>query len=142
MKSIHTTVDIAAAPGRVWEVLTDFSSYPQWNPFIRSISGTPEVGERLAIVVQPPGGSATAFKPVVLAARPGLELRWKGRLIMPGIFDGDHYFHLQELEGGTRLEHGERFSGLLAMLMPASSFGQIEAGFLAMNQALKSLAEG
>lgn len=36
-------------------MLTDFDAYPEWNPFIRSIQGNPEVGSRLSIRIEPPG---------------------------------------------------------------------------------------
>ncbi len=38
-KEIHAELDIEASPERVWEVLTDFASFPEWNPFIRDASG-------------------------------------------------------------------------------------------------------
>ena len=44
MKELHSEIVIDASPERVWDVLTDFASYPQWNPFIRRISGELEVG--------------------------------------------------------------------------------------------------
>jgi uncharacterized protein YndB with AHSA1/START domain len=39
MKEIDKEIEIDASPERVWDVLTDFSSYPQRNPFIREIEG-------------------------------------------------------------------------------------------------------
>ncbi len=81
------------------------------------------------------------FSPTLLSVQPERELRWKGRLILPGLFDGEHSFHLHPIEAGTRLVHREAFSGLLVRVMPASSFVNIEAGFDAMNQALKRRAE-
>ncbi len=33
MKEIHTEIEINAPAGKVWRVLTDFPSYPEWNPF-------------------------------------------------------------------------------------------------------------
>jgi uncharacterized protein YndB with AHSA1/START domain len=35
MKELHTEIEIDASAERVWDILTDFASYPQWNPFIR-----------------------------------------------------------------------------------------------------------
>ncbi len=142
MRNVETMVEIAAPPDQVWRVLTDFPSYPEWNPFIRSISGPLEAGASLSIFVQPPGSKGNSFRPTILACRPGEELRWKGRLLLPGLFDGEHFFRLNGAGGQTRLEHGERFSGLLPMVMPASSLANIKAGFEAMNQALKSRVEG
>ena len=33
-----------APPDVVWEVLLEFDSYPEWNPFVRAIEGTPAKG--------------------------------------------------------------------------------------------------
>ena len=35
MREISTYVDIDANRGLVWEVLTDFARYPDWNPYVR-----------------------------------------------------------------------------------------------------------
>ena len=34
-----TRIEIAAPVERVWSILADFTQYPRWNPFIRSVSG-------------------------------------------------------------------------------------------------------
>ena len=140
MPAIDTTIDIAASPSRVWSVLTDFAAYPQWNPFIVRIAGVPEVGGRLVVTIQPPGRKAMMFRPVVLAATPGVELRWRGRLLMPGLFDGEHTFRLGPADGGCRLDHGEVFSGLLSGLL-GGTLPATRRGFIAMNEALKARAE-
>ena len=142
MKRIETQIAIAAPPERVWAILTDFPAHASWNPFITSISGEPRQGGRLAIRVEPPGGRGMNFRPRLLAVEPGRELRWLGRLFVPGLFDGEHYFLLEPAAGGTRLTHGEKFSGLLVAMMGRSGFDPIERGFEAMNQALKARAEG
>ncbi|MGK2285049.1 SRPBCC family protein [Pedomonas sp. V897] len=136
MKTIATTLHIAAAPERVWAVLTDFARYPDWNPFIRSIDGPLEAGGRLAVEICPPGQKGMRFRPRVLAVEPARALRWKGSVLIPGIFDGEHVFRLEPREGGTLLHHGETFSGVLPALMPARSFAPVEAGFRSMNEAL------
>lgn len=141
MKQLKTEIVIQARPEAVWAVLTDFEAFPAWNPFITSISGPQQVGGRLSVTIRPPGGQAMKFKPRVLTFDENRELRWKGQLLFPGLFDGEHYFLLQETaDGQTRLTQGENFSGLLVGL-----FGRVlartEQGFEAMNQALKRKCE-
>jgi hypothetical protein len=53
-----------------------------------------------------------------------------------GLFDGEHSFTLTaDRNCGTRLTHGETFSGVLVTLMRGSVSGA-EAGFDAFNRAL------
>ncbi len=85
-----------------------------WNPFITSISGELKPGAKLSLQVTPPGKPAMRFRPTVLAVRPQRELRWRGKLLVAGIFDGEHYFMLEPVgERRTRPVHGENFSGVL-----------------------------
>jgi hypothetical protein len=90
MRIIETQIDIAASANRVWEILTDFRAYADWNPFIIEIVGRPEQGARLRVRICPPDRSAITFKPIILVAAREWELRWRGRRIVPGLFDGEH----------------------------------------------------
>jgi hypothetical protein len=142
MIEITTDIEIEATPERVWSILTDFPAHPQWNPFVRSIEGKPEIGERLKISVQPVGGKGMTFRPTVLVATPNQELRWLGRFLLPGIFDGEHYFRVVPLgPHKVRFIHGEKFSGILVALAKSGLEGGIRSGFIAMNTALKTRAE-
>ena len=142
MLLLRTEIDIDASGERVWRVLTDFSAYGEWNPFITSISGEVRRGARLKVRVQPSGGRGMTFRPTVLAADRNRELRWVGRLLFPGIFDGEHAFLITPLENGrVRLRQQETFRGLLVPLLRRLLDGQTRAGFEAMNRALKERAE-
>ncbi|MGH3505107.1 MAG: SRPBCC family protein [Nocardioidaceae bacterium] len=139
---VSTVVDINADPQAVWNVLTDFAAYGEWNPFMDRAEGTPEVGAKLVIHLAPPGGRGMTFKPTVTAATPGQELRWLGKLAFGGLFDGEHYFVLTPTaNGATRLTHGERFSGILVALMKGTT-QNAHVGYEAFNQALKQHVEG
>ncbi len=142
MKQLHTETEIEAPVERVWDLLTDFASYHQWNPFIRSISGQPVPGERLEVRLEPPGGRGMTFKPKVLNAEPNHELRWLGHLLVPGLFDGEHSFTIQPLEENrTRFIQREAFKGLLVPLFARSLDNNTRRGFEEMNRALKERAE-
>ncbi len=120
----------------------DFPRYGEWNPFIRSIEGMPSEGATIKVKIQPPGGKGMTFSPVILRQQSNRELRWKGKLFLPGIFDGEHYFRLEsEGAGSTTLVHGERFSGVLVPLLRGSLDRNTKSGFEAMNRALKRRVE-
>jgi Polyketide cyclase / dehydrase and lipid transport len=42
-KQFYAQIDIHATPQRVWQLLTDFAAYPDWNPFITRSSGSARV---------------------------------------------------------------------------------------------------
>ena len=141
-KQLRTQIDIQATPERVWQVLTDFDAYPRWNPFMTEASGIARQGERLTIRMQPVGGRAMTFRPTVREAVPGRRLRWLGRLLAPGIFDGEHSFTLEPLpSGGVRLTQQEDFRGMLVPLLARSLDRRTLPAFECMNQALKQRAE-
>ena len=142
MKQLHTEIEIEAPAERVWELLTDFASYPEWNPFIRSISGQPTPGERLEVRLELPGGRGMTFKPKVLNAEPNRKLRWMGHLLVPGLFDGEHSFTIQPLEENrVRFVQREAFKGLLVPLFSRSLDTNTHRGFEEMNRALKERTE-
>ncbi|MFE9689150.1 SRPBCC family protein [Micromonospora sp. NPDC005806] len=142
MRTITTEIEIEAAPAAVWEVLIDVAAYPEWNPFLREATGRLAVGERLNFRAYPPGSSPISLKPRVLAKTPPHELRWIGRLLMPGVFDGEHIFTLTATsDGRTRLVQAERFTGILVPFT-GKLLNNTQAGFVALNEALKKRVEG
>jgi hypothetical protein len=139
---ILKSIEIDAPPNIVWEVLTDFKRFNQWNPFIRSITGEVARGAQLQVQIHPPDGDSMIFRPVVLVAEPERELRWLGRFLFAGVFDGEHCFQIEPLsDRRVKFIHSEAFSGLLVPLFWRSLDTQTRKGFEEMNQALKLRAE-
>ena len=141
MRTITTEIEIAVPAGEVWAVLMDFGSYGEWNPFIVRLEGEPEVGARLKARLQPPGGKAMTFKPTVTAVEKERFFQWLGRVGLKGIFDGRHSVRLSPTEHGTRVEHSEKFTGILSGMMSGRRHEMTRQGFRAMNEALKARAE-
>jgi hypothetical protein len=141
-KQIRDEILIQDTPERVWKVLTDFKSYPEWNPFILSLEGHFTVGDTIVARIAPPGGSPMVFKPVVLVYDENRELRWKGKLLIPGLFDGEHCFQLRDNgDGTTTFIQSEDFSGILVRVFSKMLDNNTLEGFRQMNQALKTRAE-
>jgi hypothetical protein len=143
MKILSTQIEIKASAEKVWSLLTDFASFPSWNPFITRAGGEAMKGSRLDLFIKPVGGSGMNIKPTVLKAEPGRELRWLGRLVLPGLVDGEHSFVIEPLgDRQVRLTHQEVFNGVLVPLLMTGSLEKgTRQGFEAMNKALKARAE-
>jgi hypothetical protein len=139
MKTMSATIQIAAPPMDVWAVLTDLSSYRDWNPLFREASGQVAAGNRIRLrSVHPANGRLMTVKPKITVAAPGAELRWTASL--PGIMSGEHSFVLAEADGGTRLTQSETFRGLL-VAFSGKTLARAEASFRELNEALKKRAE-
>jgi len=80
MGLLDTEIVIDSSLEEVWTALKDFSSYPSWNPFIRSIEGNVSPGEEIMVTMQQPGGKPTAFKPTVLKYEPLKQISWRGKI--------------------------------------------------------------
>jgi hypothetical protein len=141
VRTIHTEIGIGAPAQRVWDILLATDRWAEWNPFAKA-SGRFAVGERVAVTLNPPGKSATTFRPIIVKLEPGRELRWRGSLGMRGLFDGEHGFRVTpEDVGRCRFEQFEMFTGLLVAPIMWMVGDATRQGFEAMNRALKARAE-
>jgi hypothetical protein len=141
--SIATAIEIDAPPARVWEVLVDLPAYREWNPFIVEAAGKVAAGETLSLRMALPGRDPVEIEPRLLVVEPERELRWKGQLFLPGLFDGEHAFLLTSLDGGrTRLDHTEHFAGALLPLARALIYEDTLASFRALDAQLARRAAG
>lgn len=137
-KTIQTSIIIKSTPEKVWQVLTDFESYPKWNPFVKSLTGEMVVGQYIAIQLD-----GMSFKPQLLVYDEKKELRWKGKLLMKGLFDGEHTFVIEPNgDDSVTFHHAEEFNGLLVALFSKNLDKKTKPGFEAMNRALKKQVEG
>ncbi len=136
-KQIKTSITINASKEKIWEILTDFENYPEWNSFIKSVTGEVKVGNQIKIKLQ-----GMTFKPIVLNFKENTELKWLGLLWFKGLFDGEHKFKLTDNGNGTtNFEQSENFSGILVKLFSKSLDKDTKNGFEQMNRELKLRAE-
>lgn len=136
-KYISTSITINASKECVWQILTDFEKYSEWNSFIISISGKAKLSNPLKVKLQ-----GMTFKPKIVCLNQNSELKWLGHLWFKGLFDGEHKFHLTENENGsTNFEQSEKFSGILVKLFEKNLDRDTKKGFEQMNSELKLRAE-
>ncbi|MGQ9476774.1 MAG: SRPBCC family protein [Actinomycetota bacterium] len=135
---------IKASPQRVWEALTDLSSYPEWNPMIRWAKGEIREGATLEVRFHPKGRRrGRTFHPRLRVVEPGKELRWSGRDRVPWLFDFEHYWIMEpEPEAGTIFRHGTVIRGLIAPMLAPQLKRMSHGPFQNMNRAHRDRTEG
>ena len=142
MRELFTETEISAPPEYVWCILVHFNKFPEWNPFIKKAEGQITEGGRLKVRIEPPGGTGMTFKPIVKRVVLNRELRWLGRLMVQGLFDGEHSFEILPTgDASVRFIQRESFRGLLVPLFWKSLMGPTKQGCQDMNTALKQRAE-
>ena len=142
MKEISTDIEIQAPAATVWEILTNFNRYHEWNPFIKEAEGRLKEGQQLKVRIEPPGSKGMTFKPTIIRLYPDREFRWLGKLLMPGIFDGEHIFEIEPISDNlVRFTHREKFRGFLVPILWRKLEASTRKGFTEMNSALKKMAE-
>ena len=140
LAELFAMIEIDAPAERVWQVLTDFRRYPEWNPFMPSVAGEPVRRAELDVLVRPDGARAVRLRPRIVTFRPPKELRWTARL--PGLFAGEQRFVVEALDAArSRLIHEKRFRGLLVPFLRRKLDGPVKRSFDATGLALKRFAE-
>lgn len=135
-------MEIDATAARVWELLTDFDSFPAWNPFIRRAEGELAPGAQLKVRLRLLDGRSVGFRPRVTHVDPGRELRWLARTGVPGVFDVDRRFLIEPLgPSSVRFVQSEVCTGVLAPLIGIGVEARILRGYRQLEQAIKARAE-
>ena len=112
MRELRSDITINPPTERVWELLMDFDSFPDWNPFVQRARGAVGIGEKLVGYLKPPGRMGMSFKPRVVKVSPNREFRWLGHVVMPGIFDGEHIFEIEPIgDDSCHFVQREEFRG-------------------------------
>jgi uncharacterized protein YndB with AHSA1/START domain len=107
----RSEIEIGAPPEVVWDVLTRFEQWPQWNPDVKSMSfdGPLAPGAEFRWKAGP-GTIVSTLEQV----EPPRLVRWRGRTMS---IKAIHEWRLEPRDGGTHVETEETFAGLLARLL-------------------------
>ena len=136
-REIRAEVDLDCTADAVWSVLTNFSEYTSWNPFIVSAAGRAELGASVEVIIAVPEGRRLKFQPRIFRVASGKRLAWSTGMFIPGLFDRDVSFDIEELDGGrVRFVHQATLSGVLVPFR-RRAVRDLETGYAVMNEALR-----
>jgi hypothetical protein len=138
--SIRTEITIRCSPEQVWKVLTATADYPAWNPEISRLTGELREGNVIEFTAGT-GPDGMTFHPTILSVKAAEELRWKGSVLVPGLFDGEHRFLLERQGNQTLFIQSEEFTGLFVGKLTQGVLTETTEQMDAMNSALKQRCE-
>jgi hypothetical protein len=142
LKELTTEIQINSSPEILWDVLTDFKNYYQWNPILQKINGEPLIGNQLEINLQTVGGKNRVYHPKIIKIIPNQELRWKGNFLFSQVFSGERVFLIEKIsDNKVKFVNKEIFSGIGVRFTPRKMADDIVASFNKMNEALKKNIE-
>lgn len=135
-KTVTVETVIRAKPATVWSVLSDAPGFARWNPVHVKVEGEFREGEVVRIHVKDGTGKVSAFPSTVRRLAPERALAQGGGV--PGFLTFDHSFHLEAVDGGTRVVQREQFRGAGVLF---ADLDWVEDGYRRVNAALKQTAE-
>jgi uncharacterized protein YndB with AHSA1/START domain len=137
------TVEIDAPAALVWEVMTDYARYPEWNSFTVQVETTLRIGEPIDLHLPMPDGSEGTFvnREFIRVVEPPTYLRYDTGEQLPGIFAFREQFISPVGPDRCTYRTTDTFSGEHADAVIEATGDWVKAGFDSVANALKARAE-
>ncbi len=133
---IDETIEIDAPAAKVWEVLTDFERYGEWNTFCYEASSTLEPGSTIDMRVQL-GGNRRPQREWIRTHTPGVEFSYTMKPVPLGALHSLRSHTVVPL-GPDRCRYESRFTlaGWLSPVVALTLGKHLRAGFGAMTRGV------
>ena len=136
-KSVRAEILIQAPPEEVWAVITDPTSYPEWNPIFVSYDGEFAQGNQIALQLKMGESDPVSVQVEVKDFVPKQWIHQGGGILL--ILTYDHNWYLEALPEGTKVTQYEYYTGVYVLFWnPESARLAYEQG----NKNLKARLEG
>ena len=140
---IDHTVEIQASAETVWEVITDFDAYGEWNPFVVGCRSTLRVGDPIDMNVRLFPGLTQKQRETILEHVPGKRMCYGIPGMALGALSSRRSHEVYPLDPGrTRYDSHFELSGWFAPVVRMLMGARLQAGFEAMTEALARRAAG
>ncbi|MFY0563100.1 SRPBCC family protein [Archangium lansingense] len=137
MKEYKASTTIHAPPEKIWTILTDGASWPQWDPSCEKLEGRIAPGEKLKAFTKLSPGRAFPVK--VSEFVPNQKMTWSGGMPL-GLFKGVRTFTLTPKGDKVEFTLHEVFSGPMLALI-GGSIPDMSDAFQKFVEGLKRRAE-
>jgi hypothetical protein len=140
---VRKDIEISAPPSKVWQAVIAFDKYKNWNSQLQYLGGEVKPQSTLHLKLSVKGTDPYEFKPVVSHWEENKRFAWLAVTGVPRVFDGEHFFEIQDLGNGkTLVVNGEEYRGILSLIIKNLPMMQsAPEGFELMNTELKNYCE-
>jgi len=140
----------------IWKVITDFSSYSDWNPFLKRIDGKLEVGASIDryLKLNPKREKLTISKEMIVSLKENQHLSYGTHFFSASLYDSMHWQTIQVLASSSDISNNNsdksfsclyhsyhRLSGIASWPMAQLLGEKYAVGARASGIALKQRAE-
>tara|TARA_Y100001960_G_C14746767_1_gene866078 strand:- start:1651 stop:2112 length:462 start_codon:yes stop_codon:yes gene_type:complete len=141
MAKFASDIHIDVLPRHVWDVLTDFDRYTEWNPLFLSAKGLLTNGSRIVLTYKAPFRGRVKLRGRIVRLKPERELVLQIGTLIPGFYKCEIVFHLEATDGGMRLYHQQSYGGLVMAMIAGWNGIRVQEGCYALNLAIKRRSE-
>jgi hypothetical protein len=140
---IRKDVEINAPTAKVWSAIVDFKNYKTWNSQLAYLGGEAKPHGRLHLKLSVKGTDPYEFMPLVSYWEENKRFAWLAETGIPRVFDGEHFFELQDVGNGkTLVVNREEYRGVLSLIIRnLPMMKNAPEGFELMNTELKQYCE-
>ncbi len=137
------TVEINASASFVWEVMTDFERYPDWNPYTVAAVTTLAIDAPIDLTLPAFDGSDGLFhtREFIRIVEPPYHLRYDNLGQIPGVLGSRDQWITELGPGRCSYYTSDTLSGEHAALAMEMTGDWMQAGFDSVARALKTRAE-
>ncbi|MEM8675609.1 MAG: SRPBCC domain-containing protein [Cyanobacteria bacterium P01_G01_bin.67] len=138
-----TEILINAPQAKVWQKVTDFANYKNWNPFVLDAKADFEEGRKINFLEDLQQFGQHWLSAKFLAIEAPCSFIWEGYLGVPFLFKVRHTFTLEALSNHqTRFRQQHENSGLLVPYLALRGIYVVShQGYLNFDRALKQACE-
>lgn len=140
-RAVEHRIGIQAPAEIVWEIVSDFETWHQWNPLYRKAEGQLKIGTTLTLEQHLPGATPIVIAPVVQDWVPYEQLHWRSKRV-GGFVTAVRYLEIENMgPANSTFSNGELFMGLLLRFVSRDERRALKAAFTEMGEAVRDRAE-
>jgi hypothetical protein len=140
-RAVEHRIGVQAPAEVVWEVVSDFSTWKDWNPLYRKAEGQMKIGTALTLEQHLPGEPPKVIAPIVQDWVPYEQLHWRSTRL-GGFVTAIRYLEIENMgPNNSTFSNGELFMGLLLRFVSREERRKLKAAFTEMGEAVRDRAE-
>jgi len=140
-RAVEFRTGVQAPAELVWELISDFSTWGDWNPIYRKAEGQLKIGTTLTIEQTLPGEPVRVISPIVQDWVPFEQLHWRTSRL-GGFVTAIRYIEIENMgPQNSTFSNGELFMGPLVRWVSKAERRKLRAAYTQMGEALRDHAE-